>query len=94
MGKHSDAGQDWRQKEKGVTEDEMAEQHHQLNGHELEKTPGDSGGKRSLACYSHRATTESDMTYQLNNNNNRMLRIVLSASYFFFHLITPSDTCY
>ena len=24
--------------------------HHQLNGHESEQTPGDSGGQRSLAC--------------------------------------------
>ena len=24
--------------------------HHQLNGHELEQTPGDSGGQGSLAC--------------------------------------------
>ena len=26
--------------------------HHQLNGYEFEQTPGDSGGQRSLACYS------------------------------------------
>ena len=26
----------------------MARQHHQLNGHECEQTPGDSGGQRSL----------------------------------------------
>ena len=41
--KDSVAGKDWRQKEKGATEDEMITQHHQLNGHE---TPGDSGGQR------------------------------------------------
>ena len=33
--KDSDAGKDWRQ-EKGMTEDEMAGWHHQLNGHESE----------------------------------------------------------
>ena len=32
----SDAGRDWRQEEKGTTEDEMAGWHHQLNGHESE----------------------------------------------------------
>ena len=37
-GKDSDAGKDWRQKEKGVIEDEMAGWHHQLNGHEFEQT--------------------------------------------------------
>ena len=34
--KDPDAGKDWRQEEKGVTEDEMAGWHHQLNGHEFE----------------------------------------------------------
>ena len=41
IGKDSDAGNDWRQKEKGAAEDKMARQHDQLNGHEFEKTPGD-----------------------------------------------------
>ena len=36
-GKDPDAGQDWRQEEKGMTEDEMVEWHHRLNGHELSK---------------------------------------------------------
>jgi len=36
------AGKDWRQKEKGAAENEMVRQHHQLNGHEIEQTPGDS----------------------------------------------------
>ena len=31
--KDPDAGKDWRQEEKGITEDEMAGWHHQLNGH-------------------------------------------------------------
>ena len=30
------AGRDWGQEEKGMTEDEMAEWHHQLDGHEFE----------------------------------------------------------
>ena len=34
--KDPDAGKDWRQEEKGTTEDEMIELHHQLNGHEFE----------------------------------------------------------
>ena len=34
--KYPDAGKDWRQKEKEMTEDEMVEWHHQLNGHEFE----------------------------------------------------------
>ena len=31
-----------KQKEKRVAEDEMVRQHHQLNGYDLEQTPGDS----------------------------------------------------
>ena len=34
--KNPDAGKDWRWEEKGMTEDEMAGWHHQLNGHEFE----------------------------------------------------------
>ena len=40
-GKDSDAGEDWRQEEKGMTEDEMIGWHHWLNGREFEQTPGD-----------------------------------------------------
>ena len=36
IGKDPDAGKDWRQEEKGMTEDEMAGWHHWLNGHEFE----------------------------------------------------------
>ena len=35
-GKDPDAGQDWSQKEKETTEDEMVGWHHRLNGHEFE----------------------------------------------------------
>ena len=40
--KDYDAGRDWGQEEEGMTEDEMVEWHHQLNGPEFEQTPGDS----------------------------------------------------
>ena len=36
IGKDPDAGRDWGQEEKGMTEDEMAGWHHQLDGHEFE----------------------------------------------------------
>ena len=42
-GKDSDAGKDWRQDDKGATEDEMLEWHHRLNGHEFDQTLGDRG---------------------------------------------------
>ena len=49
--KDLDAGKDWRQEEKGMTEDEMVGWHHHLNGHEFEQTLGDSEGQGSLAVY-------------------------------------------
>ena len=51
-GKDPDAGKDWRQKEKGTTEDEMVGWHHWLNGHEFEQAPGDGKGQGSLVCCS------------------------------------------
>ena len=36
IGKDPDAGRDWRQKEKGTTEDTMVGWHHRLDGHEFE----------------------------------------------------------
>ena len=48
IGKGSDAGKDWRQEEKGTTEDEMVEWHHLLNGLEFEQTLGGSEGQGSL----------------------------------------------
>ena len=44
IGKYADAGKDWGQEERGVTEDKMVTENHQLNGHEFEQTLGDSGG--------------------------------------------------
>ena len=38
--KTPDAGKDWGQEEKGMTEDEMVGWHHQLDGHESEQAPG------------------------------------------------------
>ena len=50
-GKDPDAGKDQRQ-EKSVTEDEMVEWHHPLNGHEFEQTLRESEGQGSLVCCS------------------------------------------
>ena len=58
--KDPDAGKDWRQKEKGMTEDEMVGWHHRLDGHEFEQALGDSERQASLACYSPWSCKESD----------------------------------
>jgi len=62
IGKDPDTGKDREQKEKGMVKDEMVRQHHRLNGHEFEQTPGDSEGQRSLSCCSPWGHKESDMT--------------------------------
>ena len=69
IGKDPDAGKDWRQEEKGTTEDEIVGWHHQLNRHEFEQTPGGSEGQGSLTCCSLWGPKESKKTEQLNNNN-------------------------
>ena len=66
IGKDPDAGKDWRQKEKGTTEDEMVGWYHWLNGHEFEQAPGVSDGQGSLKCCSPWGHKESDTTEQLN----------------------------
>ena len=48
-------------RQKGMTEDEMAGWHYQLNGHESEQTLGDNEGQGSLVCCSS-GDAESDMT--------------------------------
>ena len=50
IGKDSDAGRDWGQEEKWITEDEMAGWHHRLNGHEFEWTLGVGDGQGGLLC--------------------------------------------
>ena len=51
IGKDPDAGQDWRQEEKGTTEDEMVGWRHWLNGHELGQALRVHDGQGSLAGY-------------------------------------------
>ena len=65
-GKDPDAGKDWRQDEKGTSEDEMVGWHHQLNGHEFGWTPGVDDGQRGLACCGPWGHKESDTTEQLS----------------------------
>ena len=52
IGKDPDAGRDWRQEEKGTTENEMVGWHHRLEGHEFEEAPGVGDGQGSLVCCS------------------------------------------
>ena len=66
IGKDSDAGRDWGQAEKEMTEDEMAGRHHRLEGHEFEWTPEVGDGQGGLACCNSWGHKKSDTTEQLN----------------------------
>ena len=70
IGKDPDAEKDWRQEEKGTTEDEMIGWHHQPNGHEFEQGPGDGQGRGSLACCSAWGSKELDIIEWLNWTEN------------------------
>ena len=64
--KDPDAGKDWRQEEKGMTEDEMVGWHHWLDGHKFEQALGVGDGQGSLAFCSPWGRKESDTTERLN----------------------------
>ena len=66
IGKEPDAGRNWGQEKKGMTENEMAGWHHSLDGHESEWTPGAGDGQGGLACWDSWGCKESDTTEQLN----------------------------
>ena len=62
----TDAGRDWRQEEKGMTEDEMSGWHHWLDGRESEWIPGVGDGQGGLVCCDSWGRKESDTTERLN----------------------------
>ena len=65
IGKDPEAEKDWRQEEKGTTENQMTGWFHRLNGYELEQAPGDGEGQKSSACCSPwgcRVRHDSDWT--------------------------------
>ena len=66
IGKDPDARKDWRQEEKGMTQDEMFGWHHRLNGHEFERAPGVGDGQGTLACCSPWGRKELDISERLN----------------------------
>ena len=63
---NTDAGRDWGQEERGMTEDEMAGWHHWLDGRESEWIPGVGDGQGGLVCCDSWGLKESDTTERLN----------------------------
>ena len=70
--KDPDAGKDWGQEEKGMTEDEMVGWHHQLDGHGFGWTPGVFDGQGGLVCWGswgHKESNTTELWNELNWNN-------------------------
>ena len=67
--KDLDAGKDWGQEEKGLTEDEMVGWHHRLNGLGFGWTLGAGDGQGGLVCCSSWDRKELDTTEWLNWTN-------------------------
>ena len=76
FGKDRNAGKDWRQEEKQVTEDETVGWHHRVNGHEFEQAPGVGDGQGSLACCSPWGHKELNMTNWTTTNTLNILYFV------------------
>ena len=51
IGKDPDAGKDWKQEEKGMTEDEVVGWHHRLNIHEFQQAPGNADRQASFCDF-------------------------------------------
>ena len=66
IAKDLNAERDWRQEEKGMTEDEMAGWHHRIDGHEFGWTPGAGDGWGGLLCCSPWGRKELDTSERLN----------------------------
>ena len=66
IGKDPDAGKDWRQEEKGMTEHEVVGWYHRLDGYEFDQAPGVGDGQGSLACCSPWGGKEWDITERLH----------------------------
>ena len=65
IGKDSDAGRDWGQEEKGMTQNDSAGWHHWLDGHESEWILWVGDGQGGLACCDSWGRKESDTTERL-----------------------------
>ena len=72
--KDPDAGRDWRQEEKGTTEDEMVGWHHRLNGHGFGWTPGVGDGQGGLVCCGSWGRKESETTERLKRTELKLNR--------------------
>ena len=88
IGKDPDAGKDWRQEEKGTTEDEMVGWHHWLSEHEFEQTPGDSERQGSLECCS---PGDSRVGRDFMTEQQQIASYISFVSFFLLLQLGPDD---
>ena len=86
-GKDPDAGQEWRQEEKGMTE-EMIGWHHRLNGHVFEHALGVGDRQGSLECCSPWGRKQLDTTEWLNWTDTPYLKILVELLLLFVYFIS------
>ena len=84
-------GKDWRQEEKGMTQDKVVGWHHQLNGDEFEQTPKDGEGQGSLVCCSSWDHKQKWLS-RLNNNNKRWSTMAVTLSIFCLFCLFPAES--
>ena len=80
--KDPDAGKDWRQEEKGTTEDKMLGWHHWLNGHEFGWTLGVGDGQGGLVWL--RSMGSPRVGHDWATELNWIDTLAIKASSFFF----------
>ena len=73
----TDTWKDWKQEEKGMTEDEMVICYHWLSRRESEQILGESEGQGSLACCSPWGHKELDLTERLNSSKTWKSKLLL-----------------
>ena len=77
--KNPDARKDWRQEEKGTTEDEMIGWHQQLNGHEFEQTQGVGDRWRIWCAAVHGIAVRYDCVTELNWGQFLLYSLILDT---------------
>ena len=80
IGKDPDAGKDWKQEEKGITEDKMVGWHHLLDGHEILQALGDGEGQGSLQTAVHGVIKSQTWLSSSNNNHPDWCTLLLSTT--------------
>ena len=90
-GKDPDAGKDWRQEEKGTTEDEIVRWHHWLNGHEFEEAQGVGDRQGSLACCSPWGHKESYTSEWLNGTEHSGRNVLMSICFIYLRLMIKTE---